>query len=123
MNFVSGNIRALDDRFIHALRDVYYAEKEIASVLPAMIEWVGDANLKSGFELQLGQTRTNIERIEKLFAMQSVEPKQLESPEADSILEETSHLAGDTGPMDATTIAAVICAGLLQQTLNCGKNG
>jgi ferritin-like metal-binding protein YciE len=119
MDFVSGDIRALDERSVHALRGIYYAEKEIASALPAMIERAGDTVLKSGFELQLGQTRTNIERIEKILAMQSVEPKRPDCQMADSILEEANR---DDGPMDATMIAAAVCGTLLQQALHYGKN-
>ena len=114
MDFVSGDMRALDDRSIHALRDIYYAEKKIASALPAMIERAG-AELKSGFELQLGQTRINIERIEKIFAMQSVEPEQqLDCQGAANVLEEADR---DDSPMDATMIAAAVCGTLLQQAL------
>lgn len=38
MGFFSKDIETLDDLFVHTLRDIYYAEKQIVEALPKMIE-------------------------------------------------------------------------------------
>src|SRR5262249_55282163 len=38
MGFFSKDIKTMDDLFVHALRDIYYAEKQIVQALPEMID-------------------------------------------------------------------------------------
>jgi ferritin-like metal-binding protein YciE len=40
----------LDDLFVHTLRDIYYAEKQIIQALPEMINKSSDAQLKQGLK-------------------------------------------------------------------------
>ncbi len=109
MGFFSKDIRTLDELFIHTLRDIYYAEKQIESALPTMIEKANDAELKSGFELHLGQTRNHVERLQEVFDMLGVEPKEVDCPAIDGILKEANEVAGDIDDksvLDAALIAA-----------------
>ena len=55
MGFFSKEIETLDDLFVHTLRDIYYAEKQIEQSLPRMIEKATDAKLKAGFEKVLAE--------------------------------------------------------------------
>ena len=109
MGFFSKDITTLDELFIHTLQDIYYAEKQIELSLPSMIEKASNAELKSGFELHLGQTRSHVERLEKIFEMEGVEPKEVDCPAIDGILAEANDVAGDIDDksvMDAALIAA-----------------
>ena len=56
MGISSRDIKTMDDLFVHTLRDIYYAEKQIAKALPDMIEKSTDAQLKQGFQTHLGET-------------------------------------------------------------------
>jgi hypothetical protein len=38
MGIFSKDIKTMDDLFVHQLRDIYYAEKQILKALPDMIE-------------------------------------------------------------------------------------
>src|SRR5439155_4682443 len=38
-------IKTMDDLFIHALQDVYYAENQVAKAIPEMMEKVTDSSL------------------------------------------------------------------------------
>lgn len=49
MGFFSKDIKTLDDLFVHTLRDIYYAEKQIEEALPTMIEKATAPELKAGF--------------------------------------------------------------------------
>ena len=145
MGFFSKDINTLDDLFVHTLRDIYYAEQQIISSLPSMIEKATDPELKSGFETHLEQTRTHVQRLEQVFQMNGITPSEVDCPAMDGILKEANEVAGDIDDktvLDAGLIAAAQavehyeisrygsliawakqlgrsdCGALLQQTLN-----
>jgi ferritin-like metal-binding protein YciE len=64
--------------FVHQLRDIYYAEKQIVQSLPEMIEKATDSNLKRGFETHLGETKNHVNRLEQVFKMHGVEAKGID---------------------------------------------
>ena len=109
MGFFSKDIETLDDLFVHTLRDIYYAEQQIAKSLPEMIEKATDQTLKNGFETHLAETKGQIVRLEKVFQMHGVEAKGVDCPAIDGILDEASEVAGDVADksvLDAALIAA-----------------
>jgi ferritin-like metal-binding protein YciE len=109
MGLFSRDIKTLDDLFVHQLRDIYYAEKQIVQALPEMIEKAKDPGLKQGFEAHLGETKTHVKRLEQVFKMHGVEAKGVECPAIDGIIEEADEIAGevdDTKVLDAALIAA-----------------
>ena len=95
MGFFTKDIKTLDDLFVHTLRDIYYAEQQIAKNLPDMIEKATDQALKNGFETHLAETKDQIVRLEKVFQMHGVEAKGVDCPAIDGILKEASEVAGD----------------------------
>lgn len=109
MGFFTKDIKTLDDLFVHTLRDIYYAEQQIAKNLPDMIEKATDQSLKSGFEAHLSETQNQIGRLEKVFQIHGVEVQGVNCPAIDGILEEASDVAGDVADkevLDAALIAA-----------------
>ncbi|MGB8396448.1 MAG: ferritin-like domain-containing protein, partial [Pseudolabrys sp.] len=105
----SKDIKTLDDLFVHQLRDIYYAEKQIVQALPDMIEKAKDPGLKQGFEAHLGETKNHVKRLEQVFKMHGVEAKGVECPAIDGIIEEADEIAGevdDKKVLDAALIAA-----------------
>jgi ferritin-like metal-binding protein YciE len=109
MGFFSKDIKSLDDLFVHTLRDIYYAEKQIEKALPKMIEKATNPSLKTGFERHLKETKGHIARVEEVFELHGVKAKQVNCPAIDGILEEADELAGDVADktvLDAALIAA-----------------
>ncbi|MGB7941433.1 MAG: ferritin-like domain-containing protein [Pseudolabrys sp.] len=109
MGLFSKDIKTLDDLFVHQLRDIYYAEKQIVQALPDMIEKAKDPGLKQGFEAHLGETKNHVKRLEQVFKMHGVEAKGVECPAIDGIIEEADEIAGevdDKKVLDAALIAA-----------------
>ncbi|MGB9318873.1 MAG: ferritin-like domain-containing protein [Pseudolabrys sp.] len=109
MGLFSKDIKTLDDLFVHQLRDIYYAEKQIVQALPDMIEKAKDPGLKQGFEAHLGETKNHVKRLEQVFKMHGVEAKGVECPAIDGIIEEADEIAGevdDKKVLDAAVIAA-----------------
>jgi ferritin-like metal-binding protein YciE len=109
MGLFSRDIKTLDDLFVHTLRDIYYAEKQIVKSLPDMIKKATDPQLKRGFKTHLGETENHVARLEEVFRMHGVEIRGVDCPAIDGILEEAEEIAGevdDKPVLDAALIAA-----------------
>jgi ferritin-like metal-binding protein YciE len=109
MGLFSKDIQTLDDLFVHQLRDIYYAEKQIVQSLPEMIEKATDSNLKRSFETHLVETKNHVKRLERVFKMHGVEAKGIDCPAIDGIIEEADDVVADVEDkkvLDAALIAA-----------------
>jgi ferritin-like metal-binding protein YciE len=109
MGLFSKDIESMDDLFVHQLQDIYYAEKRIVGALPDMIAKATSPALKSAFEAHLGQTKNHIKRVEQVFQMHGAEPKQVDCPAIDGIIEEADEVGGeieDKNVLDAALIAS-----------------
>ena len=109
MGLFSKNIKTMDDLFVHTLRDIYYAEKQILKALPQMIEKATDAQLKQGFQSHLAETKGQVQRVEQVFKMHGVDVKGVDCPAIDGIIDEAEEIAGeveDKNVLDAALIAA-----------------
>ncbi len=95
MGIFSKEIKTMDDLFVHTLRDIYYAEKQILKALPEMIEKATDAQLKQAFQAHLGETKNHVTRVEQVFKMHGVEAKGIDCPAIDGIIEEADDIAGE----------------------------
>ncbi len=109
MSLFSHDIKTMDDLFVHQLRDIYYAEKQIVNALPEMIQKAQDPTLKQGFETHLGETKNHVKRLEEVFRLHGKEAKGVDCPAIDGIIEEAEDVAGeveDKQVLDAALIAA-----------------
>src|SRR5438874_5755655 len=95
MGLFSKDIKSMDDLFVHTLRDIYYAENQIAKSLPDMIEKAADPRLKQGFKAHLAETKDQIKRLDQIFAMHRTEASGVDCPAIDGILEEAEAVAGE----------------------------
>ena len=109
MGLFAADIKTLDDLFVHTLKDIYYAENQIAKALPKMIEKATDPQLKQGFQAHLAETKGQIKRLEQVFKMHKVEIEGVDCPAIDGIIEEADDVAGDIADknvLDAGLIAS-----------------
>jgi ferritin-like metal-binding protein YciE len=109
MGLFSKDIHTMDDLFVHTLQDMYYAENQIMKALPDMIEKASDPQLKQGFQMHLRETENQIKRLNEVFRMHGSEPKGVDCPAIDGIIEEADDVAGevdDKAVLDAALIAA-----------------
>jgi ferritin-like metal-binding protein YciE len=86
----------LQEFFIDALKDIYWAEKRLTKALPKMQKAATTRELKAAIEEHLSQTQEHVSRIEEAFQMmgKKAQAKKCEAmeglvKEGDSILEET----------------------------------
>jgi len=109
MGLFSKDIKTMDDLFVHQLQDVYYAEKQILSALPKMIDKATNPSLKQGLQSHLTETETHVQRLEQVFEMHGAEIKTTKCPAINGIIEEANEVAGDVEDkqvLDAAIIAS-----------------
>lgn len=101
--------KSLHDLFLHTMRDIYYAEKQIEKALPKMIEKASNNKLREGFESHLEETHGHVDRLEKAFKALGEEAKGVECQAIDGIIDEAEETAGeidDKEVLDAALAAA-----------------
>lgn len=109
MGLFSRDIKTMDDLFLHTLRDIYYAEKQIVKALPDMVEKSTDPQLKQGFQTHLRETENHVKRLEQVFELLGKKAQGVDCPAIDGIIKEANEVAGEVDKkqvMDAALIAA-----------------
>jgi ferritin-like metal-binding protein YciE len=61
-------LETLQDLYIHELKDLYSAEKQLIRALPKMAKAAKNQQLAEGFQEHLEQTKEHAARIEKILA-------------------------------------------------------
>src|ERR1700761_8633266 len=109
MGLFTKDIKTMEDLFVHTLRDIYYAEKQITKALPDMIEKASDPQLKQGFQTHLRETENHVKRLEQVFELTGKKAQGVDCPAIDGIIKEANEVAGEVDKktvMDAALIAA-----------------
>jgi ferritin-like metal-binding protein YciE len=60
-------MKTLEDLFVHELKDLHNAEKQIIKALPKMIKNCTNEDLKTALENHLEETEEQLRRIEQIF--------------------------------------------------------
>jgi ferritin-like metal-binding protein YciE len=108
MGLFTKDIKTMDDLFLHFLQDIYYAENQIVTSLPDMIEKASNPQLKQGLQSHLGETKTHVKRLEQAFQMLGTKAQGADCPAIDGIIEEAEEVGGeveDKRVLDAAIIA------------------
>lgn len=99
----------MDALFLHEIKDLYSAEKQLVAALPKMIKAASNPHLKELIEGHLQETKGQVERLEQIFeglghAARATKCKAMEGliTEAAELIEEE----GDSNIKDAALIAA-----------------
>jgi ferritin-like metal-binding protein YciE len=102
-------IENLSDLFVHTLKDVYFAEKQIVKALPKMVKATDSAELGRAFESHLKETEEQIVRLEEVFKLLGKKAVGEKCPAIEGILAEGEELMKeikDPDTRDAAMIAA-----------------
>jgi ferritin-like metal-binding protein YciE len=60
-------LETLQDLYIHELKDLLSAEKQLIKALPKMAKAASNKKLRAGFELHLKETKEHAARLEKIL--------------------------------------------------------
>lgn len=67
--------KMLQDLFHDTLKDIYFAEKKILTALPKMAKAAQNEELAAAFEKHLGETESQVERLEQVFEEIEAKPQ------------------------------------------------
>ena len=102
--------KTYQDAFLDEVRDTYDAEKQIVKALPGMIRSATSEELRAGLEEHLGETRVQVERLERVFEMLGEKPRGKHCAGMAGILEEGKSVLEEEFD-EATTDACIIASG------------
>lgn len=102
-------IKSLRDLFLHELRDLYSAEKQLLKALPKMAKAATHEELKEAFEEHLAQTEEQVQRLEQVFESLGEKPKAEKCLAMEGLIAESQELLKEDMPdnvLDAALIGA-----------------
>lgn len=110
MGLFSKPIKTLDDLFVHAVQDLYYAENQIVKNLPTMVEKASSPELKAAFTKHLRESETHVTRLEQVFQMHGQPVKGVTCAAMDGILSEAKEVISDCDDPEVMDAALVFAA-------------
>jgi ferritin-like metal-binding protein YciE len=102
-------MESLQELYIHHLKDLYSAEKQLTKALPRMAKAASSDELRAGFEQHLRETEGQIERLEQIFEELKVSPRGKKCVGMEGLIEEAKELMeedADPEVLDAGLIAS-----------------
>lgn len=103
------NLNTLQDVYVHQLKDIYSAEKQIIEALPKMVRAASSKDLSKAFSEHLDQSKTHLEEVRQILDEMGVNPGSTKCVGMEGLLqegEETIKTAGKASAKDAMLISA-----------------
>ena len=100
----------LEDYFMDALKDIYWAEKALTKALPRMARAATSKALKKAFDQHLEATRKQVGRVEKIFQQMGRKPQAKKCEAMQGLIEESESIISETKDDSFTRDAALIIA-------------
>lgn len=96
--------------FVHELKDIYSAEKQLLKALPKMAKAATNEELKEAFESHLAETEGHVERLDQIFKQLDVATTRVEKCKAmEGLIEEGKATMEEDFELEVMD-AALICA-------------
>ncbi|HTR42715.1 MAG TPA: ferritin-like domain-containing protein [Pseudomonadales bacterium] len=103
-------MKKLEDLFLDALADAYYAEQQLEKALPKMAKEATHNDLRAAFESHLSETVHHAELCEEIFELFGQKPKAKKCPAILGIIDEAEDLISEN-KKSPTINAALILGG------------
>ncbi len=88
-------MNTLQDLFLDALADMYYAEKQLTKALPKMAKAATHEELREGFEAHLTETEGHMQKLERIFEIFGEEVRTKRCPAILGIIDEAEVLMAE----------------------------
>jgi ferritin-like metal-binding protein YciE len=101
--------KTLDDLFYETLKDIYYAERQIAKALPKMARAAQDDKLKTAFQAHKEETEGQIDRLKQVFELIGKRAQGKTCDAIEGIISEAEEIMDEfkgTAALDAGLLAA-----------------
>ena len=102
-------MESLHDVFVHELRDLYSAERQLIKALPKMAKNAGTPELADAFTNHLRETEGHVARLEEILQTLGAKAGGVKCKGMEGLLEEGAEVLemdGAPGPLDAAMIGA-----------------
>jgi ferritin-like metal-binding protein YciE len=97
MKGLTMKLQTLENLFVHELKDLLSAEKQLVKALPKLAKGASNDALRSAFEEHLEQTKTHVERLEKIFSLIEKPARAEHCKGMEGLIEEGSSLLKEEG--------------------------
>lgn len=104
------SMKNLEELFVHFLRDMYYAEKQVLKSLPKLARKADSNDLRKALETHQAETETQIANLEKVFEMLDLKVRGETCAAMDGILEEGQDIVTETTDADARDAGMIASA-------------
>lgn len=101
---------ALKELFVDELKDIYWAEKHLATALPKMIKGATSEDLKNTISTHLEETKNQISRLESVFESIGEKAAAKKCLAMEGLLKEATELLEDTDKGTEVHDVAIISA-------------
>jgi ferritin-like metal-binding protein YciE len=100
----------LQQLYSNELRDLYNAENQLLKALPKMAKAASSDELKSAFEKHLEQTKSHVERLERVFEDLGEKPKGKTCRAMKGLIEEGSEILEHDGEQSVRDAGIIVAA-------------
>ena len=107
MGLFTKDIETMDELLLHGLKDIYYAENQIVTSLPKLIEKATNRELTKGLKDHLEETKNQIGRLDQVFNKLGQQPQGVKCPGIDGLISEADEVAGEVAHKDVLDAAIV----------------
>jgi len=108
-NSIAMKLKTIEDLLHHELKDLFSAENQLVKALPKMAKAANNEELKEGIEEHLEQTKTHVERLEKIAEILDIKLSGMTCKAMKGLVEEGSEMIAEDAEMhvkDAGLIGA-----------------
>jgi ferritin-like metal-binding protein YciE len=102
-------MKTMDDLFLHHLKDIYYAEKQILKALPKMVKATKSPELAEAFETHRQETEGQVQRLEQIFEILDKPARGVKCEAIEGLIAEAKEVmdeAKESGVLDAGLLAS-----------------
>ncbi len=103
-------MNTLEDLFLDALADMYYAEEQLIEALPKMAKAATDESLRAAFESHLAETEGHVQKVKQIFELFGRHAKAKPCLAMLGIIDETEELISDNKQSPTINAALVFAA-------------
>ena len=102
-------MKTMDDLFLHHLKDIYYAEKQILKALPKMVKATKSPELAEAFETHRQETEGQVQRLVQIFEILDKPARGVKCEAIEGLIAEAKEVmdeAKESGVLDAGLLAS-----------------
>jgi ferritin-like metal-binding protein YciE len=104
-------MKTLDDLFLHFLKDIYYAERQIVKALPKMAKAAQSEKLRQAFTQHREESQVQVERLQQVFEQIGKRAQGVTCEAINGIIEESQELLEEFKEASPVRDAGLIASG------------